>query len=132
MTSSSHVWFPDLGDKFSDHLGDKFGDFGDEIWDLKGAGIFSMFPLGEKVHCVRTRQFGTGGSQVRNPIPLKIRRRWGLLKSKSYVVAKRPPAGDAKAWKGVPAQVSSSSSDRGSKLRGPSLNSPHVASKPGR
>ncbi|GBL73004.1 hypothetical protein AVEN_128173-1 [Araneus ventricosus] len=31
--------------------------------------------------------------------------------------------------RGVPAQVSSSSSDRGSKLRGPSLNSPRVASK---
>ncbi|GBN70578.1 hypothetical protein AVEN_261286-1 [Araneus ventricosus] len=45
MTSSSHVWFPDLGD----HLGDKFGDLGDEIWDLKGAGIFSIFPLGEKI-----------------------------------------------------------------------------------
>ncbi|GBL65220.1 hypothetical protein AVEN_244484-1 [Araneus ventricosus] len=34
MTSSSHVWFPDLGD---------------EIWDLEGAGIFSIFPLGEKI-----------------------------------------------------------------------------------
>ncbi|GBO31397.1 hypothetical protein AVEN_246194-1 [Araneus ventricosus] len=45
MTSSSQVWFPELGD----HLGDKFGDFGDEIWDLKGAGIFSIFPLGEKI-----------------------------------------------------------------------------------
>ncbi|GBN32152.1 hypothetical protein AVEN_136391-1, partial [Araneus ventricosus] len=29
----------------------------------------------------------------------------------------------------VPAQVSSSSSDRGSKIRGPSQNSPRVASK---
>ncbi|GBM34855.1 hypothetical protein AVEN_208052-1 [Araneus ventricosus] len=38
MTSSNHVWFPDLGN----HLGD-------EIWDLKGAGIFSIFPLGEKI-----------------------------------------------------------------------------------
>ncbi|GBM61267.1 hypothetical protein AVEN_30567-1 [Araneus ventricosus] len=36
MTDSSHVWTPDLG------------DFGDEIWDLKGAGIVSIFPLGEK------------------------------------------------------------------------------------
>ncbi|GBN78941.1 hypothetical protein AVEN_184687-1 [Araneus ventricosus] len=35
MTSSSHVWSPDFGD----HLSDKFGD---EIWDLKGAGIFSI------------------------------------------------------------------------------------------
>ncbi|GBN55747.1 hypothetical protein AVEN_26654-1 [Araneus ventricosus] len=34
MTDSSHVWIPDLGDKL--------GDFGDEIWDLKGAGIFSI------------------------------------------------------------------------------------------
>ncbi|GBN72378.1 hypothetical protein AVEN_76571-1 [Araneus ventricosus] len=45
-------------------------------------------------------------------------------------MAKRPPAGVA--WKfgeGVPAQVSSSSSDRDSKLRGPSQNSPRVASK---
>ncbi|GBN17450.1 hypothetical protein AVEN_232543-1 [Araneus ventricosus] len=36
------------------------------------------------------------------------------------------------AWKfgeGVPAQVSSLSSDHGSKLRGPSQNSPRVASK---
>ncbi|GBN89144.1 hypothetical protein AVEN_182994-1 [Araneus ventricosus] len=71
-----------------------------------------------------------GGLQVRNPIPLKIRRAWGLLHAKSYVVAKRPPVGVA--WKfgeGVPAQVSSSSSDRGSELRGPSQNSPRVASK---
>ncbi|GBL95307.1 hypothetical protein AVEN_166478-1, partial [Araneus ventricosus] len=34
-----------------------------------------------------------------------------------------------KLGEGVPAQASSSSSDRGSKLRGPSLNSPRVASK---
>ncbi|GBM85198.1 hypothetical protein AVEN_220093-1 [Araneus ventricosus] len=46
MASSSHVWFPDLGDKLGDHLGGKFGDFDDEIWDLKCAGIFSIFPLG--------------------------------------------------------------------------------------
>ncbi|GBN76374.1 hypothetical protein AVEN_100961-1 [Araneus ventricosus] len=42
LASSSHVWFPDLGD----NLGDKFGD---EIWDLKGAGIFSIFLLGEEI-----------------------------------------------------------------------------------
>ncbi|GBN62128.1 hypothetical protein AVEN_188457-1 [Araneus ventricosus] len=42
-------------------------------------------------------KIGTGGSQVRNPIPLKIRRVWGLLHAKSYVVAKRPPVGVA--WK---------------------------------
>ncbi|GBM92968.1 hypothetical protein AVEN_203924-1 [Araneus ventricosus] len=43
-----------------------------------------------------------------------------LLHAKSYVVAKRPTVGVA--WKfgeGVPAQASSSSSDCGSKLRGP-------------
>ncbi|GBN76262.1 hypothetical protein AVEN_134484-1 [Araneus ventricosus] len=44
------------------------------------------------------------------------------------VVAKRPPVGVAREFgEGVPAQVSSS--DRGSKLRGPSLNNPRVASK---
>ncbi|GBM83712.1 hypothetical protein AVEN_271703-1 [Araneus ventricosus] len=50
MTSSSHVWFPDLGDK----LGDKFGD---EIWDLKGAGIFSISLLGEKIRHECARSF---------------------------------------------------------------------------
>ncbi|GBM56874.1 hypothetical protein AVEN_270441-1, partial [Araneus ventricosus] len=53
-----------------------------------------------------------------------------LLHAKSYVVAKRPPAGVARNFgEGVTAQVSFSSSDRGSKLRGPYLNSPRVASK---
>ncbi|GBN82277.1 hypothetical protein AVEN_55476-1 [Araneus ventricosus] len=67
---------------------------------------------------------------VRNPNPLKIRRVWGLSHAKSYVVAKRPPVGVVwKLGEGVPAQASSSPSDRGSKLRGPSLNSPRVASK---
>ncbi|GBL90074.1 hypothetical protein AVEN_135440-1 [Araneus ventricosus] len=41
MTDSSHIWTPDLGDKF--------GDFGDEIWDLKGAGIFSISLLAEEI-----------------------------------------------------------------------------------
>ncbi|GBO39257.1 hypothetical protein AVEN_105909-1 [Araneus ventricosus] len=57
---------------------------------------------------------------------------WDLLHSKSCLVAKRPPV--CVAWKfgeGVPAQVSFSSSDRGSKLRGLSQNSPRVASKRG-
>ncbi|GBN92918.1 hypothetical protein AVEN_143447-1 [Araneus ventricosus] len=40
---------------------------------------------------------GAGGLQVRNPIPLKIRRVCGLLHAKSYVVVKRPPVGVA--WK---------------------------------
>ncbi|GBN15113.1 hypothetical protein AVEN_51842-1 [Araneus ventricosus] len=48
MASSSHVWFPDLGDKL--------GDFGGDIWYLKGAGIFSVFLLGEKIRheCARS------------------------------------------------------------------------------
>ncbi|GBM17978.1 hypothetical protein AVEN_238380-1 [Araneus ventricosus] len=37
--------------------------------------------------------FGTGEFQVRDPIPLKIRRVWGLLHAAPYVVVKRPPAG---------------------------------------
>ncbi|GBM71092.1 hypothetical protein AVEN_146306-2-1, partial [Araneus ventricosus] len=65
-----------------------------------------------------------------NPIPLKIRHVWGLLHVKSYVVAKRLPVGVARKFgEEVPAQVSSSSSDRRSELRGPSQNSPLVASK---
>ncbi|GBO31813.1 hypothetical protein AVEN_69066-1, partial [Araneus ventricosus] len=64
---------------------------------------------------------------IRNPIPLEIRRLWDLLNAKSYVVAKRPPAGVARKFgEVVPAQVSY---DSGSKLRGPSLNSPRIASK---
>ncbi|GBM06296.1 hypothetical protein AVEN_208981-1 [Araneus ventricosus] len=54
----------------------------------------------------------------------------GSVRPRWPSVVKRPPVGVA--WKfeeGVPAQVSSSSSDRGSKLRGPSQNSPRVASK---
>ncbi|GBN09509.1 hypothetical protein AVEN_6976-1 [Araneus ventricosus] len=35
MTSSSQAWTPDLGDKF-----------GDEMWYLKNAGIFSISLLG--------------------------------------------------------------------------------------
>ncbi|GBO03485.1 hypothetical protein AVEN_67647-1 [Araneus ventricosus] len=38
MTGSSQAWTPDLGDKF--------GDFGDEMWYLKNAGIFSISLLG--------------------------------------------------------------------------------------
>ncbi|GBO33647.1 hypothetical protein AVEN_208815-1, partial [Araneus ventricosus] len=76
---------------------------------------------------VRFRHWG-GGFQVRNPNPLKIRRVWGLLHVISYLVVKSSPVGVA--WKcGEPAQVPCSSSDRGSKVRGPSQNSPRVASK---
>ncbi|GBM92309.1 hypothetical protein AVEN_35045-1 [Araneus ventricosus] len=74
--------------------------------------------------------FGAGEFMVRNPIPLKIWRVWGLLHAKSYVVAKHPPVGVArKLGEGVPNQMSCSSSDRGSKFRGPSQNSSRVASK---
>ncbi|GBO29151.1 hypothetical protein AVEN_169859-1 [Araneus ventricosus] len=82
-------------------------------------------PRGRGGLVVRSRLWGR-----RVPIPTKIRRVWGLLHSKSHVVAKHPLV--SVAWKlgeGVPAQVSSSSSDRGLKLRGPSQNSPRVASK---
>ncbi|GBN06500.1 hypothetical protein AVEN_170204-1 [Araneus ventricosus] len=37
MEPSTH----DLGE----HFGDKFGDFGDELWDLKNTGIFLIFLL---------------------------------------------------------------------------------------
>ncbi|GBM68736.1 hypothetical protein AVEN_263562-1 [Araneus ventricosus] len=78
---------------------------------------------------VRSRPRGRS-VEARNPIPPKIHRVWGRLQAKSYIVAKRPPVGVARKFgEGVPAQVSSSSSDLGSKLRGPSLNSPRVASK---
>ncbi|GBN46725.1 hypothetical protein AVEN_264906-1 [Araneus ventricosus] len=72
----------------------------------------------------------TPGPVVRDPIPLKIRRVSGLLHAKSYVAAKRPPVDvERKFGEGMPARVSSSSSDRGSKLQGPSLNSPRLATK---
>ncbi|GBL97586.1 hypothetical protein AVEN_49105-1 [Araneus ventricosus] len=46
VTGSSQAWILDLGDKLRDPLGKKFGD---EIWDLKGAGIFSIPLLGEEI-----------------------------------------------------------------------------------
>ncbi|GBN87086.1 hypothetical protein AVEN_119375-1 [Araneus ventricosus] len=59
-----------------------------------------------------------------------IRRVWDLLHVKSYVVAKRTPAGAVRKFGGgMPAQVSSLSFDGGSKLRGPSQNSLSVAPK---
>ncbi|GBN96506.1 hypothetical protein AVEN_64508-1 [Araneus ventricosus] len=42
MTDSSQVWTP---------------DFGDEIWDLKGAGIFSISVLGENIRHECARSF---------------------------------------------------------------------------
>ncbi|GBM37268.1 hypothetical protein AVEN_244950-1 [Araneus ventricosus] len=78
----------------------------------------------------RDSALGAGGFQVRDPIPLKIRRVGGPLHAKSYLVAKRHPAGVARKFgEGVPAQASSSSSDHGLKLRDPSQNSSRVASK---
>ncbi|GBN27158.1 hypothetical protein AVEN_217089-1 [Araneus ventricosus] len=40
---------PDLGDKLDDHFGDKFGDFGDEMWDPKSTGIFLISLLGPEI-----------------------------------------------------------------------------------
>ncbi|GBM10154.1 hypothetical protein AVEN_258757-1 [Araneus ventricosus] len=97
------------------------------------------------------------GFQIRNPIPLKIRRLWGLLHAKSHAVAKRPPfvwcttpipprptqmglrpgkrtKGTGVVWnlgEGVPAHVSTSPSDCCSQLRGLSRYSPRVSSKQG-
>ncbi|GBM14188.1 hypothetical protein AVEN_61004-1 [Araneus ventricosus] len=42
---------------------------------------------------------GTGGSQVRNPPPPKIRRAWGLLHAKSYAVSSGWCG--AEAWRGT-------------------------------
>ncbi|GBL94786.1 hypothetical protein AVEN_244765-1 [Araneus ventricosus] len=58
------------------------------------------------------------------PVSTKDRRVWRLLDAKSYVVAKRPPVGVVRKFaERVPAQVSSSSSDRSSKLRGADYSS---------
>ncbi|GBO32250.1 hypothetical protein AVEN_273488-1 [Araneus ventricosus] len=75
---------------------------------------------------VRSR-LGTGVFQVRNPIPLCM---WACCTLNHT----QWPKVLSLVWRGslervVPVQVSSSSSDRGSKLRGPSQNSPRVASK---
>ncbi|GBL75089.1 hypothetical protein AVEN_243863-1 [Araneus ventricosus] len=59
---------------------------------------------------------GSKGFQVRNPILPKIRHVLGLLYFKSYVA--RLPAVVVRKFGEGAAQVSSSSSDRGSKLRG--------------
>ncbi|GBM73271.1 hypothetical protein AVEN_121307-1 [Araneus ventricosus] len=56
--------------------------------------------------------------QARIPIP-PILRVWGLLHAKSHIVTKRPPVDVVRKFgDGVPAQVSSTSSDRDSKFRG--------------
>ncbi|GBL95497.1 hypothetical protein AVEN_54105-1 [Araneus ventricosus] len=65
-------------------------------------------------------------------MPLKIRRVLSLLHIKSCVRGQTSSRWcNAEVWRGVPAQVSSLSSDCGSKLRGPNQNSPRVASKRG-
>ncbi|GBN78424.1 hypothetical protein AVEN_154856-1 [Araneus ventricosus] len=54
----------------------------------------------------------------------------GLLLVKTYEGVKRPRVDVVRKFEeGVPVQVSSSASYRGSKLRGPSQKSPRVASK---
>ncbi|GBO38926.1 hypothetical protein AVEN_240257-1 [Araneus ventricosus] len=85
------------------------------------------------------KNLGRGGLEVRSR--LRGRRLPGLKTDStedppcmrpvvSYVVAKRSSAGVVQKFgEEVPAQVSSSSSDRGSKLRGLSQNSSRVASK---
>ncbi|GBN41229.1 hypothetical protein AVEN_53994-1 [Araneus ventricosus] len=74
--------------------------------------------------------FAAEGFQVRSPIQLKIRRALGLMHFKSYIGVKRPPTSVVRRFgEGVPDQVSSSSSDRDSKLRGPFQNSTRVSSK---
>ncbi|GBL89177.1 hypothetical protein AVEN_255290-1 [Araneus ventricosus] len=45
MTGRSQVWIPDLGDELRDH----FGDFVDELRDLKNAGIRSISLLGAEI-----------------------------------------------------------------------------------
>ncbi|GBL84899.1 hypothetical protein AVEN_42175-1 [Araneus ventricosus] len=76
---------------------------------------------------------GLGGErfQVRNPIPPKIRRACGhgarkVIRRGSNVF---PLVRFGSYERGVPVQVSSSSSDSDSKLRDPSPNSLRVASK---
>ncbi|GBL85865.1 hypothetical protein AVEN_63191-1 [Araneus ventricosus] len=60
--------------------------------------------------------------------PLCVWVGWCSLNPKSCV--KCPPIGVVRKFcEGVPDQVSSSSSERGSKLRGPCQNNPRVASK---
>ncbi|GBO38253.1 hypothetical protein AVEN_76958-1 [Araneus ventricosus] len=79
-----------------------------------------------------------GRSGVRDPVlsairpayELYIRRAWGPLHAKLYVVVKHPPDGVVRKFgEVVPAKVSSS--DRSSKLRGASQDIPRVASKRG-
>ncbi|GBM00983.1 hypothetical protein AVEN_55499-1 [Araneus ventricosus] len=111
------------------------------LWEQKIATNFLTGFISHQFPTFPRYSGGRGGLVVRprprdrraagpKPDSTEDQRAWGPLHAKSYAVAKRPPV--SVAWKlgeGVPAQVSSSSSDSGSKLLGPSLNSPRVASK---
>ncbi|GBN42107.1 hypothetical protein AVEN_146484-1 [Araneus ventricosus] len=111
----------------NDEIKDNFPKEGKEIIFFKSCLLIENSGRGGLI--VTSRLWGrrVPGS---NPIPLNICRVWGLLHAKAYVVAKRPPVGVAwMSGDGVAAQASSSSPDRGSKSRGPSQNSPRVASK---
>ncbi|GBM12961.1 hypothetical protein AVEN_164012-1 [Araneus ventricosus] len=75
---------------------------------FKTYNLYSLTPYGRGGLAVRSRR--AEGFQVRNPIPLKIRRVLGLLYAKSYVKggAKCPPLGVMRKFgEGVPAHVSS-------------------------
>ncbi|GBM82292.1 hypothetical protein AVEN_149617-1 [Araneus ventricosus] len=91
------------------------------------ASSYASFPW----QTLPTQSWGRGGLQVRNPIPLKIRHVWGLLHVKIARNGQTPlfRLSVRKFGVGGATQVSFSSSDRGSKLRGPSQNSHRVASK---
>ncbi|GBM60854.1 hypothetical protein AVEN_179009-1 [Araneus ventricosus] len=92
---------------------------------IQGSKFCSSDGRGDLVARSRSRDRRVAGSK---PDSTEVRRVWGLLHVKSYVVVKCPPAGVVRKFgEGVSAQVSSSSSDRGSKLR--AQNSPRVASK---
>ncbi|GBN43514.1 hypothetical protein AVEN_9096-1 [Araneus ventricosus] len=73
---------------------------------------------------------GFGGFRASKPDSTEDPMLLGLLHVKSYVGRQTPSRWcGAEVWRGMLAQVSSSSSDRGSKLGGPSHDSPRVASK---
>ncbi|GBL74803.1 hypothetical protein AVEN_243656-1 [Araneus ventricosus] len=70
-------------------------------------------------------------SEVRGPKPVSTDDPpfIGFLHVKSYVMAKSPPVGVVRKFRGAPVEVSSMPSDSGSKLRCSSLNSPRFALK---
>ncbi|GBL75771.1 hypothetical protein AVEN_155064-1 [Araneus ventricosus] len=83
-----------------------------------------LWPIG-KVAASRSE-----GSRFQTRFHLRSAVYEDLVQPKSYEGAKGPPAGVMRKFgEGEPAQVSSSSSDHGSKLRGLSQNSPRVDSK---